>query len=96
MGYAERVEANKALNRVVSNTGIFTSHSWSTMLHTRVFKPGSDSNNDSFLSQLLTEWREIEKKVGMEIPLIIVSHLLAKKHHNNSEQLSTYRNFILG
>ncbi|UPQ87051.1 protein DpdJ [Vibrio sinaloensis] len=96
VGYAQRVEANKTLNRIVSNTGIFTSHSWSTMLHSRVFKPGSDSNNDSFLCQLLTEWREIENKVGMEVPLVIVSHLLAKKHHNNSEQLSTYRNFILG
>ncbi|MEZ8436118.1 protein DpdJ [Vibrio splendidus] len=95
-GYKERVEANTTLNKVVSNTGVFASHTWKNMLHTRVLKPGSDSKNDKFLVQLLREWREIERKVGMEVPLIIVSHLLAKKYHNTDQQLSSYRNHILG
>ncbi|EHR1106443.1 DEAD/DEAH box helicase [Vibrio parahaemolyticus] len=95
IGYNERIEAHTSLNRVVSNSGIFTSHTWNTMLYTRVFKPGSSDDNDTFLSKLLTEWRAIEGKVCMEIPLTIISHILAKRHHDNKKQLSSYRNFVL-
>ncbi|WP_017221348.1 protein DpdJ [Moritella dasanensis] len=95
IGYKQRVESHDILNKVVSNTGVFTSHTWNTMLHTRVFKPGSNQEHDEFLSNLLSEWRGIEDKMGMEIPLSIISHILAKRHHKGAMQLSSYRNSIL-
>lgn len=77
--HAARREANSALHKVLQVLGFVLSHSFLTVLHSRVLRPGSSASTDQQLFNLLQQWRQLETNSGIEWPLNITAHHLANK-----------------
>jgi ATP-dependent Lhr-like helicase len=48
--------------------GFMTNHSFLSAINTRVLKPGSDHNSDELLNCLISEWKQQEIILGVELP----------------------------
>jgi len=77
--FSVRVKANVAINENLRKMGVILSHSFNSILHTRVLKAGSSKETDRDLKSWMDRWREIEKELKVEIPLNIASFLIAKE-----------------
>jgi ATP-dependent Lhr-like helicase len=77
--FSARVKANVAINESLRKMGVILSHSFNSILHTRVLKAGSSKETDRDLKSWMDRWREIEKELKVEIPLNIASFLIAKE-----------------
>jgi len=78
-GHAQRRKAGAAMHALLLRAGFALSHSFLSVLHSRILKPGSNRQTDAELLTLLTQWRELENMSGIEWPLNIVSHTLAAR-----------------
>jgi superfamily II DNA or RNA helicase len=77
--FSERVKANTIINENLKKMGTILSHSFNSILHTRVLKAGSSNETDKDLKCWMDRWREIEADLKIEIPLNIASFLIAKE-----------------
>lgn len=72
-----RREANGQLRAELKKQGFALSHSFMSVLHTRILRPGSQASHDERLLDYLRKWREMEAKAGYEISLNIFAHTMA-------------------
>jgi hypothetical protein len=75
----QRRDANAELHRVLLREGFALSHSFLSVLHSRVLRPGSNTNTDKYLLNLLEQWRHLESFSGLEWGLNIAAHALSAK-----------------
>jgi ATP-dependent Lhr-like helicase len=80
----QRREANAELHSVLLSVGFCLSHSFLSVLHSRVLRPGSSSNTDEHLLELLEKWRNLEDFSGLEWGLNIAAHAMAAKNLGRS------------
>ncbi|MGY2214942.1 protein DpdJ [Pseudomonas sp. SDO558_S425] len=76
-GHKQRRKAGAAMHSSLLRAGFALSHSFLSVLHSRILKPSSSRQTDAELLTLLKQWRELEVRSGIEWPLNIVSHTLA-------------------
>lgn len=77
--YDARREANKHLHYQLTRKGFRISHSFTTVLYSRILRPGSDEGTDEQLHALLSDWVDLEAAAGIEFNLNIMAHALAVK-----------------
>ncbi|ALO34574.1 hypothetical protein CMT41_07485 [Colwellia sp. MT41] len=77
--FSARVEANTTINDNLRKMGIILSHSFNSILHTRILKAGSSKETDRDLKNWMDRWKAIENELKIEIPLNIASFLIAKE-----------------
>ncbi|MCB5298799.1 protein DpdJ [Yersinia intermedia] len=75
-----RREANKNLHLQLSQRGLRLSHSFTTVLYSRILRVGSSENTDEQLYELLTNWVALEAHSGIEFTLNTMAHALAVKN----------------
>lgn len=75
----QRRDANAELHRVLLREGFALSHSFLSVLHSRALRPGSNTNTDKYLLNLLDRWRHLECFSGLEWGLNIAAHALSAK-----------------
>lgn len=78
--YRDRLEALRELRTAISKLGVTQTHSFNSLLHTRLLKAGSTSKNDKELLEWLNQWENIESKFQLEIPLVSMAYLIAKNN----------------
>ncbi|MDO6777381.1 protein DpdJ [Shewanella sp. 3_MG-2023] len=75
----ERSENTKKLKQQIAKLGILPTHTWESVLYSRVLKSGANEQSDQRLVELLKQWTDYEEQSDLEIPLHIASYLLAAK-----------------
>jgi len=75
--FKERSVSNIELKKGLSKRGYQFSHSFASVLHSRILKAGSSDVTDNRLAGYLTKWQAIEDKIGLELPLNTVTVILA-------------------
>jgi ATP-dependent Lhr-like helicase len=75
--HGQRKIAISSLHKALQVSGFALTHSFLSVLHSRVLRPGSSRETDSKLYTLLSKWRDIEKNSCIEWPLNIAAHTLA-------------------
>lgn len=73
----DRRTANGQLRAQLKKQGFALSHSFMSVLHTRILRPGSHSSHDRRLLEYLREWQALEAKAGYEVSLNIFAHTQA-------------------
>lgn len=63
----------------LQEAGIVLSHSFNSLLFSRIIRPGSNQETDAHLLDLLRKWNELERLSGLEWGLNIAAHTLANK-----------------
>jgi superfamily II DNA or RNA helicase len=74
--YKERLDSTRNLRSMLSERGFIVSHTFSTVLNSRVLRAGSSAATDARLLEYLNLWREIEAKAGLELPMNIAATIL--------------------
>ena len=64
-GYDERLTANKRVRRKLSQCGLVVSHTFATVLHSRLLRSGSSVQSDRDLLTYIESWIEFESKCGL-------------------------------
>ncbi|VFT71347.1 helicase [Escherichia coli] len=72
-----RREANKNLHLRLSQRGLRLSHSFTTVLYSRILRAGSSDDTDTQLYQLLSDWSSLEVSAGIEFSMNTMAHALA-------------------
>ncbi|EHD3495505.1 DEAD/DEAH box helicase, partial [Salmonella enterica] len=72
-----RREANKNLHLLLSQRGLRLSHSFTTVLYSRILRAGSGDDTDAQLYQLLSDWSSLETRMGIEFSMNTMAHALA-------------------
>lgn len=75
----ERSENTKRLKQQIAKLGILPTHTWESVLYSRVLKSGANEQSDRRLVELIERWTAYEEQNDLEIPLHIASYLLAAK-----------------
>ena len=75
--YEARRESNKQLQLELRRLGFRLSHSFTTVLYSRILRAGSSESTDADLQTLLAGWRQLEDRAEIEFNLNIVAHALA-------------------
>jgi hypothetical protein len=74
-----RRQATSRLHGKLQEAGFALSHSFNSVLFSRVIRPGSNQATDARLLDLLRKWKELERTSGLEWGLNIATHTLAKR-----------------
>lgn len=74
-----RRQATSNLLEKLKGEGFAISHSFTSVLFSRVLRPGSSSITDNTLLDLLSKWNFLELKTGLEWSLNIVAHTLSSQ-----------------
>jgi hypothetical protein len=64
-----------ALLRLLSQRGLFVSHSVVAALGTRILKPGSNASTDQMLHSLISDWQVREEQLGIDIDSRVFAYL---------------------
>jgi len=72
-----RRQATCRMQEILKEAGFVLSHSFISVLFSRVLRPGSDQGTDGNLLNLLRKWNELEASSGLEWKLNIAAHTLA-------------------
>ncbi len=84
--YDQRLSANKKLKHRLTEQGFQYSHSFASVIHSRILRPGSSSSSDKTLLSYLQRWTEVEVKLGLELPMNIIALVLSMD--KNSDKAS--------
>ncbi|MDA7686504.1 protein DpdJ [Pseudomonadales bacterium] len=79
-----RISANKALKQTLTTEGVHFSHSFASVLHSRILKPGSSEATDKTLTDYIAQWEALENKTDLELPINIVAFVLAYEKHDRA------------
>lgn len=63
------------LLRVLSQRGLFVSHSVVAALGTRILKPGSNASTDEMLHTIISDWRLREEQLGIDVDSRVFAYL---------------------
>lgn len=88
--YEERIVSNKSLRSLLIIEGFDYSHSFSAVLHSRIVKSGSSFESDKRLLSYLNTWRNLEESLGIEVPMNIISLLIAIEDAPNDKPSSIF------
>lgn len=72
-------EAFDALRSALVKRQILPSHAFLASLNTRILRPGSSQASDVFLNELLIDWQESERRLGIEVDARLIAASAAKK-----------------
>ena len=75
--YKTRLNALGKLKIAIVDEGFEFSHSFSAVLFSRILRLGSDKGTDEVLLKRLSQWKVLETKVGLELPINIAAVVLA-------------------
>ncbi|TVL50792.1 hypothetical protein AYI98_07630 [Shewanella algae] len=81
LSHTERKSANKELRHLMRDVGFSLTHSFMTVLYSRLLRPGSDEHSDVKTLKLLTDWQQLEQQSGIEWGLNIAAHALVSAEH---------------
>lgn len=90
----ERSENTKRLKQQIAKLGILTTHTWESVLYSRILKSGANEKSDQRLVELLKQWTGYEERSDLEIPLHIASYMLAAKQGGTYSEIYTEKNRI--
>lgn len=76
--YNKRLEAVNSIRSSLKSLGLTQTHSFNSILHTRMLKPGSSEQSDKEMLEWLDFWNQTEQKLQIEIPLVAISYLIVK------------------
>lgn len=82
---SSRISANRLLKKRLTSEGFHYSHSFASVLHSRILKSGSTESSDRELVNHLAHWRHIQQQVNLELPVNIVAFLIAFYNYNSTE-----------
>lgn len=85
--------ANAHLRALLKAQGFALSHSFMSVLHTRVLRPGSQASHDAQMLAYLNAWRELEDKAGYEIALNIFAHTQATQELPDASVIKVFERF---
>lgn len=88
-GHTERRHATIRLKKYLVDSGFALSHSFMSVLFSRVLRPGSSQKTDANLLNLLQSWRQLEIHSGLEWGLNVAGHTLAARSFTESVSLAT-------
>lgn len=91
--HPQRREANAHLRALLKAQGFALSHSFMSVLHTRVLRPGSQASHDAQMLAYLNAWRELEDKAGYEIALNIFAHTQATQELPDASVIKVFERF---
>lgn len=74
-----RQTALAILRKALQEEGFQLSHSFLSVLHSRVLRPGSSFQTDAELLDLIRRWRSLEADTGFEWQLNVAAHTLASQ-----------------
>lgn len=74
-----RREATSNLYEELKEVGFALSHSFMSVLFSRIIRPGSNKGTDSDLLELLRKWNMLEGSSGLEWGLNVAAHTLASQ-----------------
>ena len=77
--HEKRRQATCKLMEVLKDEGFALSHSFMSVLFSRVLRSGSNTGTDNTLLDLLQKWNDLEICTGLEWSLNIVAHTLASR-----------------
>ncbi|MBW4589395.1 DEAD/DEAH box helicase [Aetokthonos hydrillicola Thurmond2011] len=80
--YDELKQASDRLRKVLSSEGILVTHPVMTAINARVLRPGSTSQTDELLLNLIRLWHEEEERLGIEIDARVFAYVVS-----NDDQL---------
>lgn len=89
----DRRKANGTLRAQLKKQGFALSHSFMSVLHTRILRPGSQPSHDQRLLDYLREWRALEAKAGYEISLNIFAHTQATQELPGADATKIFDRF---
>ncbi len=84
MCLSERISANHQLKNTLTKEGFHYSHSFASVLHSRILKAGSSVMTDTNLIGYLVDWGKLEEKTSLELPVNIAAFVLAYAKHDSS------------
>lgn len=93
--FNSRLKSLKSLREAISQLGITQTHSFNSILHTRILKAGSREVDDLKSLEWLDEWEELEKRVSFEVPLVSIAYLLARDSDDPIE-INRNKNLVIG
>jgi hypothetical protein len=73
--HRELLETHVCLKQTLGGYGFRTSHSIMTALHARVLRPGSSTETDKLLYELLQRWEMTEERLGIEVDGHVFAYL---------------------
>lgn len=73
--HAEHQRQFRALVALAARRGVSVDLSLSVALHQRLFRPGSGAGSDMLVVNLLDNWQQLEKQLGVTIDLRLFSYL---------------------
>jgi ATP-dependent Lhr-like helicase len=77
--FSKRMTAVKNMKNTLIGCGIEYSHSFSSVLFSRLLRPNSTEKTDQKLLENLDHWKQLEVLLGIELPINIISVVLAIK-----------------
>jgi superfamily II DNA or RNA helicase len=89
--FQARLTANGKLRDKLLERGFRISHTFLAVLHSRILKEGSNAKTDSRLFSHLSRWREIDQKIGIEVPMHIAAFAHAAKETSTEDPLVVFR-----
>ncbi|GAA5213743.1 protein DpdJ [Corallincola platygyrae] len=97
--HASRKAANKQLHKQLVEAGFAVTHSFLTVLYSRLLRAGSSETTDVELLKLLVDWRQLEQQTGLEWNLNIAAHAIAGKEsagdvHEHFQMLCRYQGML--
>lgn len=93
--FNSRLKSLKSLRQTISQLGITQTHSFNSILHTRILKAGSREVDDLKSLEWLDEWEELENLVSFEIPLVSIAYILARDS-NDPVDINRDKNLVIG
>jgi hypothetical protein len=88
--FQSRITSNENLKTTFSSEGFLYSHSFSSVLHSRILRPGSSRSSDEQLLQYINRWLVLESGLGLELPIHITSFILAYEETVGSNQTEVF------
>jgi hypothetical protein len=74
----EMARSFKSLRRSLMLEGFSPFHGFLVALGNRILRPGSGAATDIYLSRVLEQWQEEEKRIGIEIDLRVMTYYLSQ------------------
>ena len=83
--YSERLSANQQLKHTLIESGFEFSHSFASVLFSRVLRPGSNIDSDTLLYEYLTFWASLEKQLDLELPINIAAVVIVRSNQTDDD-----------
>ena len=75
VSYQAQADSFEQLIRLLSQRGLFVCHSVVAAIAARILKPGSTSATDQLLHDLISDWQQLEQRLGIDIDLRIIAYM---------------------